>query len=82
MLRNQGRASGHPGSMTTIHADSPEGAIEQLVMLVLHTGTRLTRSDVRVFVEQSVDVFVQLSRTAGRRRVETVQLRRGEGGFG
>ena len=73
-------ASGHPGSMTTIHADSPEGAVEQLVMLVLHTGTRLTRADVRAFVEQSVDIFVQLSRTAGRRKVDAVVLGRGEGG--
>jgi type IV secretion system protein VirB11 len=68
-------ASGHPGSMTTIHADSPEGAIEQLVMLVLHGGTKLSRSDVRAFVEQSIDVFVQLSRIDGRRKVEAVVLR-------
>lgn len=68
-------ASGHPGSMTTIHADSPETAIEQLVMLVLLGGTRLSRSDVRDYVEQSVDVFVQLSREGGRRRVEVVVWR-------
>lgn len=69
-------ASGHPGSMTTIHADSPEGAIEQLVMLVLHGGTKLARSDVRAFVEQSVDLFVQLSRVNGRRRIDFVTLSR------
>jgi type IV secretion system protein VirB11 len=71
--------SGHPGSMTTIHADSPEGAIEQLVMLVLHTGTKLSRSDVRTYVEQSVDLFVQLSRTVGRRQVEAVVLQQALG---
>jgi type IV secretion system protein VirB11 len=70
-------ASGHPGSMTTIHADSPQGAIEQLVMLVLHTGTKLSRSDVRAFVEQSIDIFVQLSRVGGKRSVETVMLSSG-----
>jgi type IV secretion system protein VirB11 len=69
--------SGHPGSMTTIHADSPESAIEQLVMLVLHTGTRLSRSDVKSYVEQSIDVFVQLSRSSGRRQVDAVVLREG-----
>jgi len=67
-------ASGHPGSMTTIHADSPETAIEQLVMLVLQTGTKLNRSDVRSYVEQSIDVFVHLSRMGGRRQVEAVVL--------
>lgn len=66
--------TGHPGSMTTIHADSPESAIEQLVMLVLQGGTRLSRDDVRHYVTQSIDVFVQLSRTAGRRSVEAVVL--------
>lgn len=66
--------SGHPGSMTTIHAESPDGAVEQLVMLVLQTGTKLSRSDVSAFVEQSIDMFVQLSRTAGRRSVEAVVL--------
>jgi type IV secretion system protein VirB11 len=66
--------SGHPGSMTTIHADSPESAVEQLVMLVLQGGTKLSRMDVRHYVEQSTDVFVQLGRTAGKRSVEAVQL--------
>jgi len=68
-------ASGHPGSMTTIHADSPETAIEQLVMLVLLGGTSLSRADVRAYVEQSVDIFVQLSRERGRRRVEALVWR-------
>lgn len=67
--------TGHPGSMTTIHADSAESAIEQLVMLVLQSGTRLGRGDVRHYVEGSIDVFVHLSRAGGRRSVEAVILR-------
>lgn len=67
--------SGHPGSMTTIHADSPEGAIEQLVMLALEGGTRLGRDDVRHYIRQSIDIFVQLSRSGGRRSVDAVVLR-------
>ena len=66
--------SGHPGSMTTIHADSPEAAVEQLVMLVLHTGTKLSRDDVRHYVDQSIDLFVHLARVGGRRTVEAVVL--------
>ena len=66
--------TGHPGSMTTIHADSPESAIEQLVMLVLQGGTKLSREDVRHYVRQSIDVFVQLSRIGGKRSVEAVVL--------
>jgi len=67
--------SGHPGSMTTIHADSPERAVEQLVLLVLQAGSRLAREDVRHYVRASVDVFVQLERAAGRRKVAQVLVR-------
>lgn len=69
--------SGHPGSMTTVHADSPETAIEQLVMFVLQGGTKLSRADVSAYVEQSVDIFVQLARTSGKRSVEAVVLGKG-----
>ena len=67
--------SGHPGSMTTIHADSPEGAIEQLVLLALESGTQLTRTDVRHYVTQTMDLFVQLGRVGGRRTVQRLSLR-------
>lgn len=67
--------SGHPGSMTTIHADSPEAAVEQLALLVLQAGTRLSRADVQDYVSSTIDVFVQLERREGRRRVKTVVLR-------
>lgn len=66
--------TGHPGSMTTIHADTPTRAIEQLVLLVLQAGTRLSRDDVRHYVRESVDVFVQLSRTNGKRSVSQVMV--------
>lgn len=67
--------SGHPGSMTTIHADSPESAVEQLALLVLQAGTALKREDVRHYVTETIDVFVQLGRTAGARAIERVSLR-------
>lgn len=66
--------SGHPGSMTTIHADSAESAVEQLAMLVLEGGTKLSRSDVQHYAKQSIDLFVQLRRVAGRRFVEAIHL--------
>ena len=68
--------TGHPGSMTTVHADSAERAIEQIVLLVLQAGTQLTREDVHHYVSRTIDVFVQLSRRGGRRQVEEVVLRR------
>lgn len=67
--------TGHPGSMTTIHADTPQRAIEQLALLVLQAGSRLARDDVREYIRQSIDVFVQLERREGRRRVSQVLVR-------
>ncbi len=64
--------TGHPGSMTTIHADTPARAIEQLALLVLQAGSKLSRDDVRHYVRESVDVFVQLDRHNGKRRVAQV----------
>ncbi|PZU14321.1 MAG: P-type DNA transfer ATPase VirB11 [Citromicrobium sp.] len=64
--------TGHPGSMTTLHADSPQRAIEQLALLVLQAGTRLSRDDVAHYVQQSIDIFVQLERREGRRLVSEV----------
>jgi type IV secretion system protein VirB11 len=66
--------TGHPGSMTTVHADSPQSAIEQIVLLVLQGGTRLNSNDVRDYVRSVVGVYVQLGRKAGQRYVEEVRL--------
>jgi type IV secretion system protein VirB11 len=67
--------TGHPGSMTTVHADSPERAVEQIVLLVLQGGSQLNREDVRHYVSRTVDVYVQLTRSGGKRRVAEVVLR-------
>jgi type IV secretion system protein VirB11 len=67
--------TGHPGSMTTVHADSPERAVEQIVLLVLQGGTQLGRDDVKHYVGRTIDVYVQLTRTGGKRRIAEVVLR-------
>jgi type IV secretion system protein VirB11 len=68
--------TGHPGSMSTIHADNTERAVEQIVLLVLQAGIQLGRDDIRHYVQQTVDVFVQLARIQGRRIVTEVRLSR------
>ena len=67
--------SGHPGAMTTIHADTPEAAVEQLVLLVLQAGTGLSRADIRHYVAQTIDLFVQLGGGPRGRRIERVTTR-------
>jgi type IV secretion system protein VirB11 len=64
--------TGHPGSMTTIHADSPQGAIDQIAFLALQTGTALSRPEISDYIRSTVDLFVQLERRDGERRITAV----------
>jgi len=66
--------TGHPGSMSTIHADSPERSIEQLALLVLQTGTQLRHDDIVSYVRSVIDIFVHLERTAGLRRISEIRF--------
>lgn len=64
--------TGHPGSLSTIHADSPQGAIDQLVMLTLQGGNRMRWEDLERYVRRTVDVIVQLDRLVGQRRIVAI----------
>jgi len=66
--------SGHPGSITTVHADSAQLAFEQLTLLVKESdgGRDLDRSDVRNLLKIAIDVIVQCKRLGGRFRVTEV----------
>lgn len=68
--------TGHPGSMTTIHANSADQAVEQITLLVLQTGTRLDRADIVHYVRSTIDVLVHLARSGGVRHVNEVALSR------
>ncbi|MDE2595685.1 MAG: P-type DNA transfer ATPase VirB11 [Sphingomonadales bacterium] len=66
--------TGHPGSLSSIHADSPPRAIDQLALLVMQAGTRMNWDDVVTYVRRSLDVIVQLQYRAGKRSIERVHL--------
>jgi type IV secretion system protein VirB11 len=61
--------SGHPGSITSIHANSAKLAIEQLGLLVKESagGSNLSRDDIKSLLYMLVDVVVQFKNIAGRR---------------
>ena len=67
--------TGHPGSMTTVHANDPAGAIEQIVLMTLMAGTSLTRADITEYITRTVDVFVHLDRQNGTRSIRSVLAR-------
>lgn len=64
--------TGHPGSLSTVHADSPERAIDQLALLTLQSGSKLGWNDVRQYITESIAIIVQLSRDIEGRRVRSI----------
>jgi len=66
--------SGHPGSITTVHADSARLAFEQLTLLVKESaeGRELARADIRNLLTLAVDVVVHMTRREGRYRIAEV----------
>ena len=66
--------TGHPGSISTIHADSPQLALERIALMVMQTGVRLTREDVIDYAKQTIDLIIQVGRKEGKRGVLEVAL--------
>ena len=66
--------SGHPGSITTVHADSPAGALDQIAMLALTSGLELGWSQLMTYVERVIDVVVQMEGSGGKRRIVDVRF--------
>lgn len=66
--------TGHPGSISTIHADSPSLALERLALMVLQTGVRLTRNDIVYYAKTTIDLIIQVGRKEGKRGVLEVYI--------
>ena len=58
--------TGHPGSISTIHANSCEGAIDQLAFLAMQGGLKLGLSDIRKYIESAIDLSINLTRIRGQ----------------
>ncbi len=64
--------TGHPGSFSTIHANSLRGALEQLALMVMQTGIGLSRTDTIDYAASVIDVLVQLDRSQGKRGISAI----------
>ncbi len=68
--------TGHPGSISTLHADTPRMAIEQLKMMVMQAGLGMTPTEITSYIKNVVDIVVQLKRGGkGRRYISEVYFR-------
>ncbi len=69
----QAMNTGHDGSMTTIHANTPRDAIARLETLVMMAGFELPVKAIRQQVSGAVDVLIQANRLqGGPRRVTAI----------
>ncbi|ESZ77908.1 MULTISPECIES: CpaF family protein [unclassified Mesorhizobium] len=69
----QAMNTGHEGSMTTIHANTPRDAISRLEQMVGMAGMPMTHDSIRAQIASAIDIIVQTQRLAdGGRRVTSI----------
>lgn len=66
--------TGHPGSFTTVHANTPEGALDQIALMVMQSGLALSRDETLEYAKSLIDIVVQLGRVAGERRIIDIRV--------
>lgn len=67
--------TGHDGTMTTIHADTPYAALNnRLTVLLMRAADGFSESVARRTVAQTIQLVVQISRSHGRRFVSEISL--------
>ena len=67
----QAMNTGHDGSLTTIHANSPRDALSRLETLVLTAGVELPLRAIREQISSAFDVIIQISRLVDGTRLVT-----------
>jgi len=58
--------TGHPGSLTTLHADSTYSAFDRLALMTLQSDLKLTKAEILEYVRSVVPMVVQLRRRPTR----------------
>jgi pilus assembly protein CpaF len=69
----QAMNTGHEGSLTTIHANSPRDALSRLETLVMTAGVELPHRAIREQIASAFDLLVQIQRLVdGTRRISHI----------
>ena len=68
--------TGHPGSITTVHADSPAGAFEQLALMVMQAGLGLKREEIVAYIKSVLPIVIQQTKIGGWRGTSAVYFAR------
>ncbi len=69
----QAMNTGHSGSLTTMHANSPIDALNRLETMVLMSGMEIPIKAIREYIENAIDIVVQVERLSdGKRKVTSI----------
>ena len=69
----QAMNTGHEGSLTTLHANSPEDALNRLETMILMNDMDIPVSAVRGYIENAIDLVVNIERlTDGKRKITSI----------
>jgi len=66
--------TGHGGSLTTLHAETPQLAIQRLAIAALKTDVPMTYQDMIHYITRSIDVIIQAGRHEGARGITEFYL--------
>jgi pilus assembly protein CpaF len=69
----QAMNTGHEGSLTTIHANSPRDSITRLESMILMTGINLPEKAMRFMISSALDMIIQVARLSdGSRKITAI----------
>lgn len=66
--------TGHPGSISTIHANSCEAALDQLAFLAIQGGLKFGWDDLRNYIASTVDLSINIIRDNGRINYSIIKI--------
>lgn len=70
----QAMNTGHEGSITTLHANSPEDAINRLETMMLMNDMELPVSAIRNYIEKAINIVIQIERLSdGKRKITSIE---------
>lgn len=69
----QAMNTGHEGSITTLHSNSPEDSINRLETMMLMNDMELPVNAIRNYIEKAIDIVIQIDRLSdGKRKVTSI----------
>ncbi|WP_395378094.1 P-type DNA transfer ATPase VirB11 [Marinicella sp. W31] len=69
----RGVNTGHPGSISTIHADSADKALDQLALLVMQAKMGWSKPEIMDYVKSVIDIVVQWKRYKNHRYISEIK---------